>query len=297
MLKSILLASSLIFLTISVKSQYLNKLNRPQMLEERWQTDSTYNHESFLITPYKPIYFLLGNYYLDPNEAPKSFNPAYQVPDSNAVPLTNTEFKFQISFKFRVAKGIFWGHGDFWAAYSQTSRWQLYNAGLSRAFRETNYEPEFILNFKTNYHLLGFNGKVLGISLVHQSNGRNLPLSRSWNRIIGHIGLQRNHTEIMLKAWYRLTDTDDENPQAVDYIGKTEVLVAHQWKGHQFSFLGRNNLSINNNRGSLQVDWGFPIYGHLKGHCQIFHGYGESLIDYNYRHTTFGLGVNLINWL
>jgi phospholipase A1 len=297
MLKIILLTASMFVLSIGVKSQYLNKYNWPQMLEERWQTDSSDVHESFLITPYKPIYFLLGNYYLDHNEAPKSLNPAYQVPDSNAVPLANVEFKFQISFKFKLIKGLFWGYGDLWAAYSQTSRWQLYNSELSRAFRETNYEPELILNFKTNYHLLGLKGKVAGISMVHQSNGRNLPLSRSWNRIVGHVGLQRYRTEIMLKAWYRLTDTDDENPQAVDYIGRAEALVAHQWKGHQLSFTARNNLNLNNNRGSLQVDWGFPLYGRLKGHAQIFHGYGESLIDYNYLHTSFGLGINLINWL
>ncbi|HCK63586.1 MAG TPA: phospholipase, partial [Acinetobacter radioresistens] len=111
--------------------------------------------------------------------------------------LKSIEAKFQISFKTKAAENIFGDNGDLWLGYTQSSRWQVYNEDESRPFRETNYEPEVSLMFRTNYNLLGLNGRLLGLTFNHQSNGRADPLSRSWNRIIMNVGLEHENFALM----------------------------------------------------------------------------------------------------
>jgi phospholipase A1 len=266
-----------------------------QSLTERWELDSASSHGTFNLVPYKPIYVLLGNWSSNPNRMPQSENPEYSV--SQEIPLNAVELKFQLSLKTKVIQGIFGGYGDLWVAYTQSSRWQLYNQELSRPFRETNYEPEAMLTFPTHFRLLGFKGSMLCIGFNHQSNGRTLPLSRGWNRIVLQAGFEKKDWTLLLRPWIRLNDEDDENPAIEDYTGRADLLIAHVLKKHQLSLLARHSLRFGgNSHGSLQLDWALPISGHLKGHVQVFHWYGESMIDYNHKQTTIGLGVSLIEW-
>ena len=181
-------------------------------------------------------------------------------------------------------------------AYTQKAHWELYNEALSRPFRELNYEPEIILNFPTNYQLLGFQGRMLGIAF-NQSNGRTLPLSRSWNRVVLQAGFERNRWQVMLRPWIRLKDTEDENPAIADFTGRGEALLVHSFKKHQLSLLGAHSLRTGNkSHGSIQASWVFVIKGNFKGQLQVTDGYGETLQDYNHRQTTVGVSVSLVEW-
>jgi len=47
-----------------------------------------------------------------------------------------------------------------------------------------------------------------------------------------------------------------------------------------------------------QLDWATPVKLNqsAKLHVQLTSGYGETLIDYNFRQTTLGLGVSFRDW-
>lgn len=266
-----------------------------QTMTERWELDSASRRSTFLISPYKPVYFTAGRKSNNPNQQPTSENPQYTLPFK--VAYNHYECKFQLGFKTKVVQGLFKNNGDLWIGYTQKAHWQIYNAKLSRPFRELNYEPEVILNFATNIPVLGFTTRMLGVVFSHQSNGRIVPLSRSWNRVIFQAGFDRKNWQIYLRPWIRLHDEVDENPAIADYIGRGEAIIIHNLKKHQLSLVATHSLRAGiKNRGSIQGNWVFPIWGNLKGQLQLSDGYGETLIDYNHSQATIGVSVSLMEW-
>jgi len=264
-------------------------------LAERWELDSSTRRGTFLITPYKPMTITAGRLSFSPNEQPYSENPTYSYPFR--VPLGKYEAKFQISFKVKVLQGIFGKTGDLWIGYTQRSHWQIYNSLFSRPFRETNYEPELILNFATNFRVLGLRNRMLGLAFNHQSNGRALPLSRSWNRVIAHAGLERGDWALLLRGWYRLPDEDDENPAVVNYIGRGDAVLIRKAGRSLFSLAASHPLRAPLDRGYAQFDWTYRVWGNFKLNLQVATGYGETLIDYNHAQTTVGIAASLVEWL
>jgi phospholipase A1/A2 len=274
----------------------LNKNNQTvSLLTERWELDS--DPGQFIFRPYKPVYFFPIFYSSDTNLLPHT--PTHESPPSE-LPIDNVETKFQLSFKTKLAKSLLGDDGDLWLGYTQSSHWQLYNGENSRPFRETNHEPELIFSLRQNYELMGYTGKMLSLSLNHQSNGRADILSRSWNRVILTVGLDRPDWAVMFRPWWRLPEkrSDDDNPDIEDYLGRGELLIVHRkHNSHQISARIRHSLrSSDDSRGSVKLDYSYPCFDRLRCHAQIFSGYGESMIDYNHRTTTLGLGIALLEW-
>ncbi|EOR07794.1 phospholipase A [Acinetobacter genomosp. 15BJ] len=267
------------------------------LLDRRWELSEESKLGVWNIRAYQPVYLLPVFWTSDKNEFPSSPNPENTVKDKQE--LTSSEAKFQLSFKTKAWENIFGNNGDLWLGYTQSSRWQVYNSEESRPFRETNYEPEASLMFRTNYEILGLNARLLGVTLNHQSNGRSDPLSRSWNRVIFNLGFEKDNFALMLRPWYRVEEDakDDNNPDIKDYIGRGDLTAFYRKGNNDFSLMLRHSLKGGDrSHGAVQFDWAFPIKDKLRGHFQIFDGYGESLIDYNHRATYVGLGVSLMNW-
>ena len=268
------------------------------LLDGRWELARDSKLGIFNFRAYKPVYLFPVFWSSGPNARPFSPNPDNSVADDQL--LDAVETKFQISFKTKAVENLFGDNGDLWLAYSQSSRWQVFNGDQSRPFRETDYEPEVMLAFRTGYGLLGWKGRLLAIGVNHQSNGRADPLSRSWNRVVFNVGLDRDGWALNLRPWIRLPEGSlhDDNADISDYMGRGDLtLVRVLPGGSQFSLMLRHSLRGGmRSHGAMQFDWAFPLHDTFRGHVQVFDGYGESLIDYNHRATYIGLGISLMEW-
>ncbi|HWU70067.1 MAG TPA: phospholipase A, partial [Pseudoxanthomonas sp.] len=274
----------------------LANAGKGSLLDSRWELAKDSKLGVFQMRAYKPVYLLPAFWTSQVNETPYSPNPRNTVTEPQN--LQDVEAKFQLSFKTKFAENLFGDNGDLWGAYTQSSRWQVFNGDDSRPFRETNYEPEVMLVFRNNYSLGGWKGRMTGIGINHQSNGRPDPLSRSWNRVVASFGLDRENWALVLRPWWRIPDgNDDDNPDIEDYVGRGDAMLTYTRGGHVFTVLGRHSLRTGeDSHGAVEVDYGFPLNRSFRAHMQLFHGYGESLIDYNHKATYFGLGISLLDW-
>jgi len=259
-------------------------------LSRHWELDDEAKQGAFLFRPHRPNYFLPIKYSTSPNNTP--FQDTLIQPDLGLDPL---ETELQMSFKIKGMEGVM-GHDnlDLWFGYTITSFWQAYNDTISSPFRETNYEPEMMLVVRTDYEIAGFRGRFLNLGMVHQSNGRSEGLSRSWNRVYAQLGFERGNLALIVRPWYRIPESDeDDNPDIEDYMGYGDFQAVYRDGRNAYSLLLRNNLKDSGNRGAVKLNWSFPLYGRLKGYLQYFNGYGESLIDYNHKQQSLGLGISL----
>lgn len=246
----------------------------------------------FALGFYKPTYVLPLYFTGSPD------NTVYKNNNSNAQTLKHTEIKYQLSFKVPVWKNIFNCPTSLFVAYTQLSYWQAYNH--TAFFRETDYEPELFFANELNRHLFSdWRLSFVNLGAVHQSNGYGGTLERSWNRIYLEAISSREHWMVSLKPWYVIHDhtMNESNPNIARYLGYGEALISYK-HGHQvFSFMLRNMIESGGRRSAAELTWSFPITYYIKGYVQVFSGYGQSLIEYNHRTNSAGIGFALSDWV
>jgi len=239
---------------------------------------------------HQPNYLLFARYTTDVNRGP--YEPLFDAFGED-YDFENVEAKFQISLKGRLAttEDHRWG---LWFAYTQQNQWQVYAGDISSPFRETNYMPELFGSFRPGVDLGGLEFNLLNFGFTHQSNGRADPISRSWDRLFVEGGFEREDFALVVRAWTRVRpgDYEDDNPDITDYLGHGQVTALYRWRDNTFTLMGRGNLGTG--KGAAQFSWtSRPVLGPMRVHFQLFSGYGESLIDYDWNQTTVGLGVTL----
>ena len=256
-------------------------------IEERLASEEVGKDRPFLFTAHQPNYLLASTY--DPNLAP------YLVLEPDAL-LEDTEMMFQLSIKAPIWQNVFGSNIDAYFGYTTKSYWQLFNDDFSAPFRETNYQPELFLRSVTKRKFLGIDIFGWDLGFVHESNGRAEPLSRSWNRVMGRAGLQlTDDLAVAARAWWRIPEdeVDDNNPRMYQYYGYGDVRAIWTPNRNTVTALLRPGTK----EFSYEVTWSYPISSIFRLYALYYNGYGESLIDYNFKSERFAIGIALNDFL
>jgi phospholipase A1 len=241
------------------------------------------------------------------NTRPTSGNPANTA--TGEINYRTAEARLQLSMRTKMAQGLLVdrpaARDSLWFAYSQQSYWQIFTPALSRPFRSTDHEPELIYVAPLQSALPGeWRLRYGGVGVVHQSNGQSLPFSRSWNRVYLMAGAEKGSLQLQGRVWRRLREdsASDDNPGIGDYVGRAELRAAwHGMPNNLWVATARHSLK-RAGRGSLRLEWFHDLGaetalpGGLQLHTQLFHGYGDTLLDYNQRRTVFSVGFSLVEW-
>lgn len=267
-------------------------------LARTWRLGAKGSSPITALMPYRPLYVLVRRT-SDVNQQPHSPTHLAPAPED----WDPGEFKFQLSVKTELVSPrnfSFLGTDRLrlWFGYTQQSHWQIFNTRNSSPFRESNYEPEFILTYDRGGQNSDF--KLANFGLVHQSNGQSGAHSRSWNRLYLQGGWEWGSLSLLARGWWRLPEdaSRDDNPDIKDYLGRGDLVLRWQpAKDNTVSLLARHNLRLDPGRGYAQLDWATPLRWGAGGfHVQATFGYGESLIDYNHNQKTLGVGLSFGDW-
>ncbi|OFT03226.1 phospholipase [Neisseria sp. HMSC31F04] len=268
-------------------------------LSQMYDLDANDPHGILTVREHNPMYLMPVWYNSSPNYAPSSPTRGAALKErfSNQ---KRIETKMQVSFKSKIAEDLFKSRADLWFGYTQKSDWQIYNQGRRSApFRNTDYEPEIFITQPVKAQLpWGGRLRMLGVGFAHQSNGQSRPESRSWNKVYAMAGMEWGKLTVIPRVWMRLFDSrgeDNDNPDLTKYLGYGDVKLQYRLNDkHNFSTTLRYNPK--SGYGAAEAAYTFPIKGKLQGVVRGFHGYGESLIDYNHKQSGIGFGLMFNGW-
>ncbi len=228
------------------------------------------------------------------------------------------QVKFQISTKFLVFKknSYFFKNTiyHFCLAYTQKSFWDI--GKPSAPFEENNYNPEVFIDYWIPENWFKLDHVIL--SGEHESNGRDVSESRSWNRlyVLFSFGVEKKEstekTVILhhekhsgyVKLWQAFGYEDQDNylrlikkdEKFLDYAGKGEIgfSIRNPW-------LRDNQLDL---KTRIFRDWNKPSYeiGYNQKipftnffiYIQYWDGFGESLLNFDKRSSKIKGGVSFI---
>ncbi|WP_180379310.1 phospholipase A [Campylobacter lanienae] len=198
--------------------------------------------------------------------------------------------QFQISLKKLIFDDILGFNEKYYFAYTQISWWDLY--ADSAPFYETNYRPELFVEFPLKYRNL----INLKFGFLHDSNGKDDELSRSWNRLYIASEFEFDKLTITPRLFQRIPDSKDDNPNIQNYKGRGDINLKYNMdNGAIFQAVFTNNLKFDKtNKSSLELGYLYPIKNGFYLYLSGFSGYSKSLQSYDRYQNSINLGIAFI---
>lgn len=188
--------------------------------------------------------------------------------------------------------------GDLHFAYTQTAFWDLRADSLP--FKESHYRPSLYWQQVQDYDTGGID--VLRIGYEHLSNGRDGTASRSIDYLMIHPGWVKQFGErsLLFGPKIRLDlARAEQNEDVTDYWGNVDWYFRY---GREDSWITGATFRYGKaGQGNVQLDFSYPvrnpIFPRTGGfvYLQLFHGYGETFVDYD-RHdgTQIRIGLAIV---
>ena len=249
--------------------------------------------------------WLDGNFGLKPHNVnfmlPMSYRKDHYGSSIPNLDYKNIEAQLQVSLKLKITQNYLGLKEKYYLAYTQRAFWQLY--ADSSPFRETLYSPEAFVEFPISDKDSMFGARSLTLGYAHESNGQPDTegikfassdeklenFSRSLNYFYVKLRMQHKALISDIKFLAPFSDLSD-NPDIMNYRGRSELKFTYFTNEHMFTLMGRGNLRTL--KGAAEATYSYPLLNDMNLYVHVFSGYGESLIDYNNNITKYSVGFS-----
>lgn len=202
----------------------------------------------------------------------------------------NSDVKFQISFAVRLTKNTLPWNSFLFLAYTQKTFWNVFQESLPMG--DINFNPA--IGWSKPFFSHGRYAGKLSLILEHESNGRDGPESRSWNRIsVSGMAMIDEMLRVHAKFWIPIIDSEN-NRDITKYAGifqsGVQVTTRNQRWNFGFTWVKRGNFKLDFNT-IWEISWLISPKTNINLYVQYYNGYGEDLLHYKQFRSMLRAGV------
>lgn len=202
----------------------------------------------------------------------------------------NSDVKFQISFAVRLTNNVLPWNSFLFLSYTQKTFWNVFQESLPMG--DINFNPA--IGWSKPFFSQGRYVGKLTLLLEHESNGRDGPESRSWNRIsVYGMAMVDEFLMVHAKFWIPIIDSGN-NRDILRYAGIFQggAVVTTPNKRWQFgvTWVKRGNFKLDFNT-IWEVSWKVSKKTNVNLFAQYYNGYGENLLYYNQFRSMLRVGL------